>query len=116
MLAKGFFLAGGDVSDLNVWHEQIRIEHHWAGKDMRLGHACPNMDGSKRLQRNFSIVWTYHAGSGRAGDDVIFVGIDFATEKLRLVVLNQVAEGALFSFGLNENAVSVVHERMRLFR
>src|ERR1039458_10464725 len=48
MLAKGFFLAGGDVSDLNVWHEQIRIEHHWAGKDMRLGHACPNMDGSKR--------------------------------------------------------------------
>jgi hypothetical protein len=33
-----------------------------------------------------------------------------------LVVLNQVAEGALFSFGLNENVVSVVHERMRLFR
>src|ERR1039458_10486118 len=28
MLAKGFFLAGGDVSDLNVWHEQISIEHH----------------------------------------------------------------------------------------
>ena len=81
MLAELLLFPSSYIGDFYVRDKHVRIEYERTGDDSRLGHADPNMNASKGLQWDFTIVWTYYARAGRAFNSVLLMGVGLASQK-----------------------------------